>query len=122
MKIKKEIVIESFLNLTKSTTNKFWGLLAILNSIDEPITPNKTYTVDSSKLMSNLDKLFTIVDSKQVYVGNPIYVKFSLAWKDIIEKDLLKNKPMLFDCAIFYHRNAMMDVTSTDSRKLVNNF
>lgn len=122
MKIKKEIVIESFLNLTKSTTNKFWGLLAILHSIDEPITPNKTYTVDSSKLMSNLDKLFTIVDSKQLYVGNPIYVKFSLAWKDIIEKDLLKNKPMLFDCAIFYHRNAMMDVSSTDSRKLINNF
>jgi hypothetical protein len=106
MKINKTEVSKSITALTKSTTNKFWGTLAIIKSINEPIQPNKTYEVESSSIMSFLDDLFDL-DSNNYsqYQENIIYVKFSTSWKERLRTLTLKNNlPRLTDAAIFYNK------------------
>lgn len=105
MKINKTAVVSSILGLSKSTTNKFWGALAIIKSIDGPIQPNKTYIVNSSSIMTFLDKLFNLNSlENNDYNDSILYVKFSTIWQERLEALTLKNKPNLIDAAIFYSK------------------
>jgi hypothetical protein len=103
MKINKKAVVSSIESLSKSTTNKFWGILAIIYSIEEPIIPNKTYAIKSSSVMDFLDSLFNLHISELSNNNDGlIYVKFSTYWKDRLKSLTLKNSPTLCDAAIFY--------------------
>lgn len=103
MRINKESVANSAFDLSKSTTNKFWGALAIISSIDGPVQPNETYRLSSSSVMAFLDSLFSLdTEIHNEYHENTIYVKFSTNWKERLESLTLKNKPSLTSAAIFY--------------------
>ncbi|MCH8489287.1 MAG: hypothetical protein LAT81_05065 [Oceanicaulis sp.] len=121
MRINKESVANSTFELTKSTTNKFWGVLAIISSIDEPIKPNKTYRLSSRFVMAFLDDLFSLGSiSQQEYHEGTIYVKFSTNWKERLESLTLKSKPSLTSAAIFYCKNKSFDnnISSTQINDL----
>ncbi|MCB1587035.1 MAG: hypothetical protein KDI52_12180, partial [Xanthomonadales bacterium] len=103
MKINKEVVANATYEISKSTTNKFWGVLAIISSIDEPINSNQTYKLSGSKVMSFLDNLFNLESETQHdYHENDIYVKFSTKWREKLQQLALKGKPSLSSAAIFF--------------------
>jgi hypothetical protein len=117
MKINKEAVANSILELSKSTTNKFWGTLAIISSIEGPIKPNKTYELNSSKVMSFLDRLFNLdTETLYDYQDSAIYVKFSTNWKEKLKSITLKNRPRLNDLAIFYCKSIDFDYDPNTSQ------
>lgn len=122
MKINVNDVCDSFLRLSKSTTNKFWGLLAIISSIDEPIIANKTYRIDSSNVMKFLDGLFFLDEVKIIQYNNAgLYVKFSNEWKSKISSLTLKKSPSFNDIAIFYSHNRDFN-ENTDTQSLIDYF
>jgi hypothetical protein len=117
MRLNRKILVDSTYNLTQSTTNKFWGLLAIIKSINGIIVPNKTYIVNASQVMEFLDKLFILSTSEQRnYRDRNIYVKFSTAWKEHVKDLTLQNYPNLNDAAIFYSRNSSFNAVVNTSQ------
>src|SRR5690606_25348071 len=103
MRINTESVVNAAWELSRTTTNKFWGALALISSIDGPIQPNKTYKLSSNVVMAFLDNLFSLnQEIEKGYVENAIYVKFSKNWKERLESLTLRNKPSLKSAAIFY--------------------
>ena len=105
MKINKATISKAIENLSKTTTNKFWGALAVIGSINEPIEPNKTYSVESSSIMKFLDELFNLKEFHNTEYGHSIiYVKFSAVWKERLFSLTLKGKPNLTDAAIFFNK------------------
>jgi hypothetical protein len=123
MKISKEIIFNSFNKLTESTTNKFWGLLAILKVINEKqdtIVSNVTYEIETSKISDILDSWFYFGQSKKNYHDNNIYLRFSNNWIDVFNKIASKEKPNILDVAIFYFKDE--DFKEINSTNLVNLF
>ena len=105
MKINKATISKAIQNLSKTTTNKFWGAMAVISSINEPIEPNKTYSVESSSIMKFLDELFNLKEFHNTEYGHSIiYVKFSSVWKERLFSLTLKGKPNLTDVAIFFNK------------------
>lgn len=122
MKINKSQITQSVENLSKSTTNKFWGVIAIVKSIEEPVQPNKTYKVDIERVMSFLDELFNLDQHRNtVYSNGSIYVKFSNHWKECLQSLTLKNRPELTDASIFYSKFNVYD-SNINSSVLKENF
>ncbi len=123
MKINKIQVLTSFKSLSSTTSNKFWGALAIISSIEEKIKPNKTYTVESSKIMLFLDRLFNLNDNpNNDYHLSDIYVKFSLDWKNKLSSLTLTGIPNLKDASIFYNKFQQFDGEKVNSSILIANF
>lgn len=123
MKISKKIVLDSFGKLTESTTNKFWGLLAVFKVINEKhdiIVSNITYEIETSKISDILDEWFYFGDSKKNYNKNNIYLRFSNSWIDVFNKITSKDKPNILDVAIFYFKD--QEFQHLDSVTLVNLF
>ncbi len=105
MKISKHLVADATYNLSQSTTNKFWGLLALLHSLNETIVPNKLYTVSSISVMNFLDELFNFDSAaEKLHSESNIYVKFSTQWQEKLNSLTLKTSPNLLDAAIFYFK------------------
>lgn len=123
MKISKRRVLDSFDKLTESTTNKFWGLLAIFKVINEKhstITANETYEIETSKISDILDGWFFFGDNKKNYTKNSIYLRFSNTWIDVFSKITTKEKPNILDVAIFYFKDDEFE--NLNSNILINSF
>lgn len=122
MKINKNLVTNAFSNLSKVSTNKFWGFLAILHSINERVESNITYEIRSADLMSYLDSLFGINITNREYISTSVFVKLSMEWRITVSKQILKGKPNLLDCAAFYCRNVEFESSQTTTREIIDIF
>jgi len=123
MKITKEIIIKSIDSLQDSTSNKFWGLLAIFSSVknqNEKIDNNLTYKVETHLISKKLENLFYFGTDIKVFGENSLYFHLSKNWKELFNEIILKTKPNILDTAIFFFKNEEFD--SVNSKVLVNMF
>lgn len=86
------------------TTNQFWGLLAILFAIDKEIEPTKTYTFIGGDVSAFLDELFSFGDKNKSDSEITWYIIFSNIWKEYMLEKCIKNKPNIYDVAIWLFR------------------
>lgn len=86
------------------TTNQFWGLLAILFAIDKEIEPTKTYTFVGGDVSAFLDELFSFGEKNRSDSEIIWYIIFSNIWKEYMLEKCIKNKPNIYDVAIWLFR------------------
>lgn len=110
MKIKKEIVLQSFEHLTQTTTNKFWGLLCVFYAIEtKQIKSGYTYRINTKKLSEKLQNFFYYGTFK-TFNPNYYFVRFSNYWLEAFEGlRLVKGKPKLENIAIFYFKDEIFE-------------
>ena len=114
-------IIDSYKSNSISTTNKFWGLLAIFSSIDSKITACKDFEFDSKKVSLTLERIFQL-GTKKNYNSNSMWgVILSNNWVEYVSKELLKCTPNIYEVLIWYYRNIGFD-DSTTHEELVESF
>ncbi|MFC7347352.1 McrB family protein [Chryseobacterium zhengzhouense] len=123
MKISKKQIIKSSENLIETTTNKFWGLVSIFTSIKNStkvIDSGHTFELKTKDISNKLEDLFYFGEENKKFNDNSIYLRLSKNWIEQFNDLLLKGKPNIFDCSIFYFKNYEFD--SLNSVDLVNMF
>lgn len=117
-----QTVTQAYQANTKSTKNKFWGLLSILHSIDSIAQPGINYNLDTSKVSTLLDELFCIDDNKKSYPNISFWnVMFSRIWAKKAAELMLSKTPNIYDTAAWYYRRTCFqdNVTSHDIIKML---
>lgn len=117
-----QTVIQAYQANTKSTKNKFWGLLSILHSIDSIAQPKISYNLDTSKVSALLEELFCIDDNKKPYQSTSFWsVMFSRVWAKKAAELMLSQTPNIYDIAAWYYRRTGFqdNATSPDIIKML---
>ena len=71
-------VVSAYNANKECTKSKFWGLLAILSSIDYVVKPGYNYDFDASKVSNFLEKLFCLENDIKHYQNSSLWnVMFS---------------------------------------------
>lgn len=100
-----DTVNRSFYEIRACTSNKFWGMLAILSAIDSNVVPGKTYKFNTQKCSSFLESAFIVSDNPEyTYASSTWYVKFSNRWSFIAADRLLYSTPSIYSVAIWAMR------------------
>ncbi|MEI7489846.1 MAG: AAA family ATPase [Bacteroidota bacterium] len=131
--IDEQYLIDAWLRIitsgesSKASLNKFFGLLEIINQIDEGQAPsiqtNICYSVRTSQLSNALQDLYYFGASKKDFTSSLFYYAvFPFDWQDNVFQILLKNKSLsISDVAtICLHNNPFQDNQS--SSDIVNLF
>lgn len=109
-------IVNAFLGCKDKTLNKFWGLVAILNSIDENIVPAKRYSFSTAKVSTFLEDLFWLDDSKKKYDTDAQWsILFSTGWLINMPSQMFKSNsvPNIVDIAVWGLRNKAFDDVPT---------
>lgn len=95
----------AFTEIKACTTNKFWGMLAILSAIDSNVVPGKSYKFNTLKCSRFLESTF-IVDNYPEYTSasSTWFVKFSNRWSNIAADRLLNSTPSVYSVAVWTMR------------------
>lgn len=89
-----------------TTTCKFWGVLAILSSLEECIIPGKCYKFRADSVSNFLESLFHLnEEAKQYTNGTTWTVVFSSNWLKKFRQLTLKGTANIYDIATWYFRN-----------------
>lgn len=91
--------------ISKETKDKFWGILAILYSIDKTIVPNTGYSINTTKLSSFLEEIFRFSDRKSYDNSSSYYsVMFSSKWIEKISQYFIIGSPSVLPIIIWAYR------------------
>lgn len=91
--------------ISKETKDKFWGILAILYSIDKTIVPNTGYSINTTKLSSFLEEIFRFSDRKSYDNSSSYYsVMFSSKWIEKISQHFIIGSPSVLPIIIWAYR------------------
>ena len=91
--------------ISKETKDKFWGILAILYSIDKTIVPNTGYSIDTTKLSSFLEDTFRFSDRKTYDNSSSYYsVIFSSKWVEKISQHFVVGSPSVLPVIVWAYR------------------
>lgn len=97
-----DTVCAAFEEIRSCTSNKFWGVMAILSAIDSNVEPGKTYLFNTQKCGRFLDQIFTIDDYPEFTTSSATrYVKFSKKWAFIVSDRLLITTPSIYFIAVW---------------------
>lgn len=89
-----------------TTTCKFWGILAILSSLEECIVPGKCYKFRADSVSNFLESLFHLNEETKQYTNGTIWtVVFSSNWLKKFRQLTLKGTANIYDIATWYFRN-----------------
>ena len=81
--ISLDSVVAAFSNNTQKTTDGFWGIIAILFSLNGKIADCKVYELDGQKIANQLERWFSVRDTYKVYNSSASwFVMFSSQWKE----------------------------------------
>lgn len=101
-----ETVVKAYVENTQNTSNKFWGLLAIISSLNHEVRPCVSYTFEVQHVSNLLEKLFALKKDKKTYSQTTKWgVIFSNKWVEYVNKELLSNTPNIYDVIGWYFRN-----------------
>lgn len=101
-----ETVAKAYVENTQNTSNKFWGLLAIISSLNHEVRPCVSYTFEVQHVSNLLEKLFALKKDKKTYSQTTKWgVIFSNKWVEYVNKELLSNTPNIYDVIGWYFRN-----------------
>jgi len=100
-----ETVRQAFVEVKSCTSNKFWGMLAILSAIDSNVDPGKTYMFNTQKCARFLEPAFIVEDYPDYTSASATwFVKFSNRWTNIASDRLLISTPSVYAIAIWAMR------------------
>lgn len=99
-----------------TTKNKFWGLLAILSSIDTTVRHGVNYDFSTSRVSELLERLFYIGDDKKAYTNDStLYIMLSKLWTDKVSEQMFNQTPSIYDVLVWYFRTKSFEDTLNDS-------
>lgn len=99
-------VFDAFCRNSECTKSKFWGLLAILQSIQSQIEPGTSYSFKTSNIAKFLENLFCFKDKKGKFNDKQEwYILFSKYWITKIAEQMCNSIPNIFDTAVWFLRN-----------------
>ena len=116
-----ETVISAYKSNVSRTKNKFWGLLAILSSIDSVARPGVRYDFSSKRVSMFLEQLFSLEDVKRTYPTDATWnIMFSKKWTSKLPSLMFGNTPNIYDVIVWYFRRQQFDdsVNSADLLRL----
>ncbi len=100
-----ETITNAFALLKDKTSNKFWGLLSILNNIKAiNIGSNETYEISSASVSFLLDKMFYLEDVDAQYEESSLYVKFSKEWQSYVAEKFITEQINIYAAAVFAYK------------------
>lgn len=107
-------VENAYEQISKTTRDKFWGILGILYSIESPATPNTIFNIDTSKLSTFLENTFRLDNKKNYENSNSTYsVAFSNNWYEKTSELFLIGKPDILPIIIWaYRRHPFLEETT----------
>ncbi len=109
-------VISAYQRNAKCTSNKFWGVLGILCSVNSSIRPGVSYQFEPYITAHFLEELFCLGNPKDFSnMRNFYYVMFSKRWIDKIHELMCSYTPNFFDVAIWFFRNKQFPQIPTNS-------
>ncbi|MBD5505584.1 MAG: hypothetical protein HDR09_18060 [Lachnospiraceae bacterium] len=101
-----DTVFNAYKRNSKSTSNKFWGILGILVSIKQSIVPGKSYLIHNEATASFLENLFALGDKRDYSSVQSInYAIFSDKWVEKIDELMCSSTPNFYDVAVWFFRN-----------------
>lgn len=124
MKIKKQIVSQSWNKLIDQTPNKFWGFILVLQNIHvdkSDFKSGEVYKIDIIGLSEALQDLFYLGNNPKSFIDQTYFITFSNFWIEKAPGFLLNHKPNIKDVVIFYYHNFVFESPVTLS-ELVNKF
>lgn len=99
-------ILDAFTHNAEITSNKFWGLLGILCSVNENIIPGKTYSFNTGITSQFLEDLFCFKDKRNyLNIHTKYYVMFSNVWVEKMRQQMCSSSPNFVDVAIWFLRN-----------------
>lgn len=105
-----DTVASAYKSNTIRTKSKFWGLLAILSSLDSPIRPGVTYDFSSSEVSNKLESLFRLDDNKLSYQSDSTWnIMFSKVWVEKVSSLLCSGTPNIYDVIVWLFRRRKFD-------------
>ncbi len=117
-----DTVEKAYKNISASTNNKFWGILAITSSVGETVYPQRVYTLDINNVSNLLEKQFCLIENLKKYSrGYSWNVIFSKLWVTYVSERLLKYSPNIYDVLIWYFRREGFE-NSITTNQLINLF
>ena len=121
-----DTVARAYKDSSSTTKDKFWGILAILYSIDYLVTPCVNYSINTTKLSSFLENLFRLADKKTYEnVTSEYSVVFSQNWEESMSEHFMTGKPNIVPIIVWAYRNTSFDsnISSQDLfEKFINDF
>lgn len=100
-------VVSAYNTNKECTKSKFWGLLAILSSIDYIVKPGFNYDFDTSKVSNFLEELFCLESDVKHYQNSSLWnVMFSKIWAEKASELMLSATPNIYDVAVWYYRRS----------------
>lgn len=114
-------VVSAYNANKECTKSKFWGLLAILSSIDYVVKPGYNYDFDASKVSNFLEKLFCLENDIKHYQNSSLWnVMFSKKWAEKASELMLSATPNIHDVATWYYRRTCLpnDITASGLIKM----
>lgn len=101
-----ESVVNAYTSNAKTTSSKFWGIIAILSAIKQHIIPGVTYGFSTGIVSQFLEDHFCFRNKKN-FLGlkTNYYVMFSNFWVDKMRSQMCSSKPRFQDVICWYFRN-----------------
>ncbi len=113
-------VISAFKSNKDKTSDGFWGIMAILLSLECKITPCKQYNLDCQKIANILERWFSVRDSLKSYSTSAIwYAVFSSVWiKQLALFIKAKQTPNIYDVICWMYQDHAFDEIPTHGELL----
>ncbi len=98
------------------TKNKFWGLLAIMSSIDSIARPGVRFDFSTKKVSTFLEQLFSLEDTKKVYPSDSTWnIMFSKKWTSKLPALMFGRTPNIYDVIVWYFRRQRFEDSVSNS-------
>ena len=103
-------VYDAFCKNSECTKSKFWGVLAILQSIQLGIKPGISYSFRTYKTAKFLESLFCFKNKREFYTDKQVwYIMFSKFWINKISEQMCTGTPNIYDVSAWFLRNEHFD-------------
>lgn len=117
--IRDNSVVSAYRSNRRTTTNKFWGLIGILSTVDSTVEPSKSLRFNTAALSNFLESIFALREDKRTYSNNTIWTAiFSTHWIEKASELFLNSTPNVYDVLTWYFRNTSFQDTDNASSLL----
>lgn len=113
-------VVSSFEDNKNKTSDGFWGIMAILRSLDCSISPCIQYDIDCQKVANILESWFSVRSTYKTYSTSAIwYVVFSSKWVEQLSLFVKSNPaPNIYSVIAWMYQHHSFENSPSDSELL----
>lgn len=115
-------IIKAYCNNAESTSNKFWGVLGILQGIGASVKPGISYQINPNITAGYLQDLFCSGDKREFKdIKTTYYVIFSKNWLQKLCEIMCPITPNILDIAVWHFRHHAFS-TKPSTKELIQMF